>query len=74
MAESRLQPRPARPVSAATVARRLGIEVETLLRWHACGAGPAAAAAGFGGVPAFSSSALQDWQDRVLARFAPPPS
>jgi shikimate kinase len=68
-----LQARPARLVSAATVARWLGIEVETLLRWHARGAGPAAAAVVSGSGPAFSSSALDAWQDRVLARFAPLP-
>ena len=64
----RRRPLPGRPIDATVAARVLGVEVQTLQRWHAHGAGPAAARFE-GGQLAFWSGAVEQWQEHVLARF-----
>jgi hypothetical protein len=64
----RRRPLPGRLIDASAAARVLGVDVHTLRRWHACGAGPPAARAQSSGL-AFWSSAVEQWQERVLGRF-----
>ena len=64
------RPLPDLLIDAAEAARRLGVEVETLWRWHSRGAGPAAVST-YTGALAFRSRTLEDWQDRVISHRAP---
>ena len=62
------RPLPDRLLDASEAAHRLGVDVQTLCRWHASGAGPAPVATDGAGL-AFWARALDDWQDRVITQF-----
>jgi predicted site-specific integrase-resolvase len=51
-----------RLISAATAALALGVDVETLRRWHRQSRGPVAASTG---ELAYRNRDLEAWQDRV---------
>ena len=59
---------PERLISAATAALTLGVDVETLVRWHRRHRGPVARAiTGKTYELAYRCSDLEAWQNRILA-------
>ena len=57
-----------RLVSADTAARHLGVDVDTLVRWHRSNRGPAAATAGY--ELRYRTRDLEAWQEQLGARPA----
>jgi predicted DNA-binding transcriptional regulator AlpA len=54
-------------ISAAAAARKLGVDVATLARWHSRNLGPVPSSGSSGAGLAYRRSDIEAWQDRVGA-------
>lgn len=54
-----------RLISAAAAARKLGVDVATLIRWHRHNLGPVPTAWNGPDGPAYRRRDIEEWQDRV---------
>lgn len=54
-----------RLVSAATAAKKLGVDIDTLVRWHRCDRGPAGHRVVGGVGLAYRNRDIEAWQDRM---------
>jgi len=57
---------PERLISAAAAAQKLGVDIDTLVRWHRRHSGPAGYQVAGGAGLAYRNRDIEAWQDRMV--------